>query len=686
MQVSDSPLPDHPRGPDSGAHASAHRYRADIDGLRAIAVLSVLVYHIQPSLLPGGFTGVDIFFVISGYLITSILRSEIEQGRFSFSAFYMRRVRRIAPALLAVTAVTLVAGSMVLLPEDMHRLARAALWAILGLGNVHAWLHLDTDYFADASEEEPLLHLWSLGVEEQFYFLWPALLLLLWRRARWRRGALLLICAIAFIAFILGEASSGSNPEFAFYMLPSRAGELLGGALLALVRMRNLPGTTARWILAAAGIALLAYSLFGLNGESRFPGLNALPAVLGTVALIQLGGSAPANVVSRVLALPPLTFIGRISYSLYLVHWPLLALYRYTGGKVGVVEGSAIALISILLAWLSYVLVETPARNYRGSRRVQLAALVVSLFAIALPSWWLIDRTHSPSVAEAAVAATAQQQKVTPEQIRRETAAARSYSYNCQQSVFDPNILSLPRCISGDTSDPDAPPRVLLWGDSMAGHYLGALSVVAENNGIAIRNATHSACPPVFFGEHGAARYRKSCSQFRSHIRAALAKKQFDRVVMSGSWTAYDTKPGFRHDLAETIRELSEQGVAVILIGEAPRFPGYQRECEIRSLARNADPADCRRDSTMQDPGPAPFNSILEQHARSAADVTYLDLRSLLCDKGVCSAYVDDRPAYFDSGHISMDGSWRLGRRLYENAQLRQVWSQALAAAHGRAR
>ena len=217
---------------DSSATQAAHTYRAHIDGLRAVAVLSVMLFHAHGAWLPGGFVGVDIFFVISGFLITRNIVSDIAAGRFTLHEFYRRRIKRIAPMMFVVVAATLVASTLVMTPEDAQAVAKSAFWSVASLANVHFWRSLDGGYFANSSAEVPLLHLWSLGVEEQFYFVWP--LLLLWS-ASLRRPLLLVLVAVAALgSFELASSLFASDPSFVYYMLPTRMGELLIGSVLGL--------------------------------------------------------------------------------------------------------------------------------------------------------------------------------------------------------------------------------------------------------------------------------------------------------------------------------------------------------------------------------------------------------------------------------------------------------------------
>ena len=311
-------------------------YRSDIDGLRAIAVLSVIIFHVWPKVLTGGFVGVDVFFVISGFLITKQLLADVDSNAFSLAEFYRRRIKRIAPAMLVVVGVTLVASHLLLLPADSERVAASAFWSVLSGANFFFWQTQATGYFAPESSELPLLHLWSLAVEEQFYVVWPVLFLLV-RRYLTTRGQLLCVSLVALASFAAAAAINEQHAKFAYYMLPTRAGELLLGALTILLLdaglMRRM-SPTLRNVLAPVGLAMILYSARLFTDSTPFPGWWTLLPTVGT-ALCLAGGTAETGRISRALGSRWLVPIGLISYSAYLWHWPLLAILRYGYGDPG---------------------------------------------------------------------------------------------------------------------------------------------------------------------------------------------------------------------------------------------------------------------------------------------------------------------------------------------------------------
>lgn len=340
-------------------------YRPDIDGLRAFAVLAVVVFHINREWLPGGFVGVDIFFVISGYLITGILHRNILQGGFSFSEFMMRRALRILPATLVMVFTVVIFGALFMLPLDATSISESAVASVFSLANVYFWLFLDHGYFAPTSDYVPLLHLWSLGVEEQFYIVWPWLLLLL-TRLKWIGFALAFM--LAACSFWLGDYYVMRDQSFAYYMLPSRAGQLLvgGGLYFMLLNFQrvNWPRHLGS-VVGLAGMSILFASVL-LLVEEEHPGFVSIIPVIAAAAVIAAGAFG-ANPVSMLLSKRLPVAIGLISFSLYLWHWPILAFYRYAYGELDFYGGFVCVVIMLGSAIVSYKFVEGPFRN--GSKQ-----------------------------------------------------------------------------------------------------------------------------------------------------------------------------------------------------------------------------------------------------------------------------------------------------------------------------
>lgn len=364
-----------------------HPYRADIDGLRAIAVLAVVGFHVNSGLVPGGFVGVDVFFVISGYLISNIIYRELSQNTFSFGAFYLRRIRRILPALILVLCATWAIGWYILAPEEYLSLGKHIAASAAFLPNVLLWN--EAGYFDTAAESKPLLHLWSLGIEEQFYLLWPLLIFLFWRS---RARTFTLVILLTGISLLLNILLVASHPILTFYLPPTRFWELLLGGILAYVEQykrhwlsRN--SMLVRHIYAYVGLFMIVGSLYLVDKAKPYPGAWALLPTIGTILLIVAGSDVFVN--RYILGNRALVYVGLISYPLYLWHWPLLNYARILdfGDHQYVVIVVSVAL-SFVLAWVTYIFIERLFRVRRESHqafyRYGPSFLVISLVGVGI--------------------------------------------------------------------------------------------------------------------------------------------------------------------------------------------------------------------------------------------------------------------------------------------------------------
>ncbi len=360
----------------------SHTYRPDIDGLRALAILPVVLFHAFPNLLPGGFIGVDIFFVISGYLITSILLKDIQAGSYSIKTFYARRVRRIFPALGIVLAACLIFGWIMLTPEEYQRLGKHAAGGVIFVSNFMLWK--EVGYFDAAANTKPLLHLWSLGIEEQFYIVWPVLLGIIFKRSR---NLWWLIAGIIFASFALNIGRISADPSGVFYSPLSRAWELALGAAVAyqLIRPSALIADFIKRYqssISIMAIAMIVVGFFVIHEKAMFPGWWALLPVIGSALLIICGPLSFIN--QKILSNRLLVWVGLISFPLYLWHWPLLSFARIIYSEVPPIEWQiSLLIISVILAWLTYEWVEKPIRQSQASRKI-LLGLIFALLAIGI--------------------------------------------------------------------------------------------------------------------------------------------------------------------------------------------------------------------------------------------------------------------------------------------------------------
>ncbi len=530
-------------------------YRPDVDGLRAVAVVAVVLCHARLG-LPGGYVGVDVFFVISGYLITGLILKELTAGTFSVAEFWTRRVRRIVPALVVVTAAALVAGWFTLTPDAYASLGKSAAAQSLMVSNVHFWR--DTGYFAPTAEEKPLLHTWSLAVEEQFYLFVP-LLLLLTAHGRRPRRVVWVLGVFAAASFLLGAYGAFRHPSATFYLLPTRAWELLAGALLA---CRPLPRSdrpgVVREAAALAAVALIVTPCVAYDSDTVFPGIAAVPPVLGSVLLIWAGsGTGRRPAANRLLAWPPVVFVGLISYSLYLWHWPLLVFAReLTVGPVPLRDRLAVVAASVAVAVLSWRYVELPFR-YRRVLATQfrlIPAAAVALVAILCAGGWVYRSGGYEgrlSAAELAFARTGRQ-----DWPNHELDA---------QSIPD-RLVRLGRG--------EAAPTLLVWGDSHAMAVLPGIDAACRDAGVTAIAATHSSTAPVLnYYAHSKFGLNERAPAFNGAVVAHVRKAGIGRVLLVASWPGYTLTDDLRVALLHTVDKLTESGATVYFLDTVPRYP-----------------------------------------------------------------------------------------------------------------
>jgi len=637
-------------------------YRPDIDGLRAVAIVPVLLYHAN-GLVPGGFIGVDVFFVISGYLITKILDGDLTRGRFSILRFYARRVRRILPALCVLFAILSVVADLCNPPLQYIRFSDDLSSAAAMISNIH--FYRQTSYFDTSAVYKPLLHTWSLGIEEQFYLVWPVLLWLLSssRLPRWRAAILLGLC-LASLA--LSEIWVETQPNAAFYLLPARAWELALGALLALgevrrvlTRLRPLQAD----ILSLAGLTSLGTGFIFFTSATPFPGLAALAPCLGTAAIIAAGESG-RPIANRLLALPPLVFIGRISFSLYLWHWPILVFGRLLLERpLTPFESWSALLAAFLIAILSWKFIEQPflawKPRFNGSSvwiagGVSAAALFIG-FGIAGAA----DRGFSFRAPE----------------LYRQSMEMKREADDFQASACmsrDARLPPLDGCLSG------AAPRgtaytAAFWGDSYAAHLAPILADVGQHLDLTFREITKAGCPPligmIYFPPDP---LRAECRAFNDAALHALAENQHLRlIVLSSRWDALVSggllvttgDPTLsplqsRQNVIAALRAafdlLSKTDRQIVLLGQIPVPDRDVVACLERVRFIHASDARC---ASMPAKSARAIDAEVTELLRAAAtpypNVIVVPVTDAFCGEAACALMRDGKPLYQDETHLS---------------------------------
>lgn len=634
---------------------SAIPYRPDIDGLRAVAVLAVLLYHAGFTALPGGFMGVDIFFVISGYLITSFIVRDLAAGEFSMVAFWERRARRILPPLFAVVGTSLVAGLFLFLPMDLVQLAKETISQSV-FGSNFLFLK-QGGYFNTSNDIKVLLHTWSLAVEEQFYLFFPIGMYLWWRFVG--RNALWLLIPCAVLSLALCIVITGMMDRIAFYMLPFRGWELLAGAILS-VHNTSSSNRAVREMASLLGAGLIACSIL-FYSAAPFPGYVALLPVVGTVLIVWAKGSA----VNRFLSFKPVVAIGLISYSLYLWHWPVMAYVRYQPFiDFTAFTGLACIVLSMLLAAATYFAVEQPVRK----RRVLSSRRAIFLFSLA------------GLLSMAATGAAIIAMKGVPQRFGDDVLAleAGARDWNAERWVCDQP--SVERIASGkvcQTNPKSGVPDFILWGDSHADAIAPLfydLSKRHNRNGYVV---TGHGCPPIIGGGPPATPVTYDCNAANEATIEFISKSSVKDVFLVSNWASYldpsrtmdasymgwyDANTSGRPvaaSLKRTIGQISEGGARIHILYNIPyvlidpprtlaleKLHGYEGQSKTIVSVESYHKALENERSVFKEIG--------------NDDINYIEPEKVLCDATYCYAEKNGRSLYFNMGHLSAFGATQL--------------------------
>jgi peptidoglycan/LPS O-acetylase OafA/YrhL len=618
-------------------------YREDIDWLRAIAVLAVVAFHFEAPAVFGGFVGVDIFFVISGYLIIGIIQSELQSGEFSFARFYERRVRRLLPALYAMVALTAIPSLHYLLTSERAEFFRSVAAVVTFTSNFFFWFQ--TGYFDHAAVEKPLLHTWSLAVEEQFYLALPLMLWGLARVSRGRRIALpLMLGAFGLASFALSIWLMNSERSAnAFFMSPPRAWEFLIGGLVALPGFPVLRHALAQQIARGVALVLIAIPIFSLRQGPGFPGFNALAPCIGAAMFIWSGIGVPTL---KRRAYEPLTvvrFFGQISYSLYLWHWPLFTFARFSKSSLVLDPFDKVALfaLTVLISYLSWRFVEQPFREraLAPTRRAafQVAGLASAVLLAGSAFGMVLSRT--------------------PSDIDRAALQLESYNaYHYQPLYRSGNCFAPDSGVFGDSCLGLAAGKTnwLLWGDSLAAHYFYGLRKAADTQAVNILQATQAACMPTL---NAAAQVNASCRGFAAQMEVFFRDRKPDLVVMSADWLEYARPPrfdGMIADLRQTISKLNELGMAVVLLGPAVQFRARLPSMLLRAHLRQIE---ARPDDFLL-PDIFSLDQMMKTALPAQAKFSYISVVDVVCPARQCPLTVESGiPLSWDHAHLTAEGS-----------------------------
>ena len=608
------------------------QHRPEIDGLRAVAVLPVVLFHAGVGVFSGGYVGVDVFFVISGFLIAGLIKDDLETGRFSILGFYNRRVRRILPALIFTALLTSAAAFALLLPRFLIDFSKSLVSVSTFISNFYFWKA--SGYFENSALLRPMLHTWSLAVEEQFYIFMPLAAYAVFRflGKRW----FLVFGAAAIASLGLSIYATQVGPTANFFLLPTRAWELLLGALFSFLPPRREAGPVSQ-VMSLLGVGLIAWSVFTYNEATPFPGAAALAPCLGTAFAIYFA-HPQRTLVGRVLTLKPMIGIGLISYSLYLVHWPIAVFWRYlTLEPPSPLGAMAIFTLSILLAAFSWRFIEQPFRKRGAASNLRvIGAGLAALAVIGL-------------IGAAGLASRGWPQRF-PTVTQTETAEDAANLWRSGTCFLEGDLnlsaWSAEACAINRGGDTPA----LLWGDSFAAHYAPGVAAAAAGGPVRVYQYTAAGCPPALDYYSYA---RPNCRAFNQNALRLIDELGIRRVILSARWVDLRLR-GLEH-LRSTLDALAARHVEVYVVGQSPMFIA-----DVAIIAARAG-----GNGTATASWPISIDASVNDELRAiaaASGATFIDPLAVLCEGARCPYREDGELLYWDYGHFSEYGSIRAAR------------------------
>jgi peptidoglycan/LPS O-acetylase OafA/YrhL len=619
----------------------SHRYRADIDGLRALAIVPVVLFHAGVPGFGGGYVGVDVFFVISGYLITSIIERDIRAGQFSLLSFYERRVRRILPALFATLFVCALIAAFLLHPAEAVGFARSLVAAAVFVSSF--LFRRESGYFDVEAELKPLLHTWSLSVEEIFYIVFPLVLLFTWHRVRGHRVQVLVaIALLSFTASVIALHQDAAS-RAAFFLPHLRAWELLIGALIALTPLRLPTRRPIGALTGAFGLCLIVVPVFAYSEATTFPGIAALAPCVGAALIIVAGQQRP-TAIGRLLAMRPVVFLGLISYSLYLWHWPIFVFTRqWIGRDPGPAETVMMIAGSLIVAVLSWRYIERPFRGASGIlRRPALFATAGATAALLigigihgqLTGGWL--GRFPPELATILASAEDIDQR------RNECLGIKP---------------DAPGCLYGQVA---APPVLALWGDSHAAVFSVMLGDLAAERGASVLAMTMPSCPPARNWQIEGQAWRDSCARFQRRAWQRITETEsIHTVVLSARFNGYplgDSESDFTEAFLRTAAELLDAGLRVSIVYPVPQLGANVPKVLAAAVLDQQDPALLAQPIATYLKATRKAFALLDSVPDHPALVRIHPHR-LLCPGADCIFYRDGRSLYAGEHHLSLTGA-----------------------------
>ena len=630
------------------------QYRKDIDGLRTIAVALVILNHAGFTFFSGGFIGVDVFFVLSGFLITTIIYPKIQDKTFEFGWFLSRRIRRLMPVLFVVMGVSALVFTFTLLPSDLVLFYKSLISISLYLGNFFFWIE-HGGYFAGTTQEVPLLHTWSLAVEEQYYFIWPLALTFLLKIFNTKTTVIVSILGLIFSIWF-SQWATEVTVGAAYYLLPTRFFELLAGSCLAMVWHKcQINNSVTHHLLSITGLALILFSAFTLNEHSSFPGYNALYPVIGTVFLI----ISSKGIVNSFLSIKPIVYLGAISYSLYLWHWPILVFARYTAIDMTLSTQLISIILTFILSVFSYHFVE---QKFRFSASHSFKAAFIKMYVI--PTCFFII------IATIGISMNGFPERFSKEITHQEAALhtfANESRKGCHSSLRERAILPSDACAFATPLE-ESNGNFFIFGDSHANHlvpFFEALAIEESTTGI---DYTFDRCLPIFNLDWGSNPYKANeCKKRNNQARDYIQSNRFDYVVLAASWPGITTKrifdqvritsPDkvkelFSRKLIETLEIITKTGATPIIAYDTPTLKGKSPNCTIKKALYNSSLV-CS--ITPND------NDLLREVVGSIKNrfplLIEIDVQKIMCQKSTCSMELNGVPLFRDEDHLNEIGA-----------------------------
>lgn len=642
------------------------KYREEIDGLRAIAVLLVISHHFGITLFQGGFIGVDIFFVISGFLITSIVKKEIENKEFSFRNFYKKRFLRLAPAYYLIIIICFILSVFLLAPLELISFSKSTLFSSVFAANFYVLREVG-GYFSTKAENIPLLHLWSLGVEEQFYLIWPTFLIILTKYLR--KGTLSLIILIAVLGCILAQIISIKLPAVSYFMFPTRAFELLIGASLAFIRPVKVKKTSSN-IISFIGLTLIGFSSIYINEHKIFPGLYALFPCIGSALIIYISNNK--SFIKSLLSAAPLRFVGKISYPLYLWHWPLIVFYKIRFGEISTLMTIVMISTMIVLSYLTFRFLEKPLQDrFKNSLpfEVTLRIYIIPTAIVTLLGIMIIRQNGLENRFDSNILKT-------EKYINSASYVAR------RDCLYTPanELPPLSKCILGNEK---ANLEVLLVGDSHANHFANMIDFMLDDANLKGYEISQSAT--LFLP--GVDRYElrdgheSIVSNFRTRndkIQEELKTHKYKYVILGGSYAdatmenhyknindkTTDNLSTIENGTSEAIDLINKNGAIPFIIKGSPLIYKYDQYCPLRkAMFKNIE---CNYERELHDQYFNNWNAMLNRLKLRYPNLRVIDIEEFFCDEKRCFLEKNDIPLYLDNKHINFMASGELGRLYIE--------------------